>query len=141
MPLVYRHDLRPEAEEISRLYDAALLKRPTEDLDRIRRMYAGSNVVWTAWVDPDEGRSDLKLVGILRGWTDGAYDGYVCDLAVHPQYQKTGIGKELLARVAEHYGRDVQWILRASRIANHYYEHIGWKYVENGWFLAREDWA
>ena len=40
-------------------------------------MYEGSNVVWTAW-------DGARQVGILRGWTDGAYDGYVCDLAIDP---------------------------------------------------------
>ena len=132
MPITYRHDLRPDAAAIAQLYDAAGLIRPTKDLDRIHRMYEGSNIIWTAW-------DGSGMVGILRGWTDGAYDGYVCDLAVHPDYQKQGIGRELLARVAAHYGRDVQWVLRASKIAAKYYEHIGWKFVENGWFLPRQD--
>ena len=68
---------------------------------------------------------NARLVGILRGWTDGAYDGYVCDLAVDPSHQKQGIGEELLARVAAHYGPHVQWILRASKIATGYYQHLG----------------
>jgi GNAT superfamily N-acetyltransferase len=59
---------------------------------------------------------------------------------VHPDYQKQGIGRELLARVAAHYGDQVQWVLRASPIAANYYEHIGWKKIENGWFLERRAW-
>jgi len=102
------------------------------DLERIRRMYEGSNVVVTAW----EGE---RLVGILRGWTDGAYDGYVCDLAVHPLFQKHGIGRALLQR-AHANNPDVQWVLRASVIARDYYAHLGWQQIENGWYWPREPW-
>ncbi len=141
MAIQYCHDRCPDAAEIVRLYDAAPLFRPTHDSDRIRRMYERSNIVWTAW--DTAGASDLenaRLVGILRGWTDGAYDGYVCDLAVDPGYQKQGIGKELLVRVAAHYGAEVQWVLRASKIATEYYQHLGWQLIENGWCLPRKDW-
>lgn len=129
----YRNDLRPDAAIIAALYDSAALVRPTKNVDRIRRMYESSNVVWTAW-------RGNRLIGILRGWTDGAYDGYICDLAIDADYQKQGIGRELLARVSGQYGPEVQWILRASKIAAQYYEHIGWKRIENGWFLARAEW-
>jgi ribosomal protein S18 acetylase RimI-like enzyme len=141
MPIAYRHDSRPSAVEIIRLYDAAPLYRPTKDADRIQRMYEESNVVWTAWEADDA--SDLgnaRLVGILRGWTDGAYDGYVCDLAVDPGFQKQGIGRELLTRVTAHYGPQVQWVLRASKIAARYYEHLGWQAIENGWSWSRVSW-
>ena len=98
MPIAYHHDRRPSASEIVRLYDAAPLYRPTKDADRIQRMYEGSNVIWTAWeTAADPGSGNARLVGILRGWTDGAYDGYVCDLAVDSDFQKQGIGRELLA--------------------------------------------
>ena len=141
MLIVYRHDCRPSPADIIRLYDMAPLYRPTKDADRIRRMYEGSNVVWTAWETTDA--SDLgnaRLVGILRGWTDGAYDGYVCDLAVDPGFQKQGIGRELLSRVIAHYGPHVQWVLRASKIAAAYYKRLGWQAIENGWSWTRDNW-
>lgn len=121
---------RPAAGEIVALYTAALLRRPVDDPDRIARMYAGSPVVITA-------REGGRLVGVLRGWTDGAFDGYVCDLAVHPDHQRTGVGRELLAR-CEARSPEIQWVLRASIIAGRYYEHIGWSRIENGWFRARK---
>jgi len=133
MQIDYCYDRRPEAAEIARLYDAARLVRPTGDLKRIQKMYAGSTVVWSAW-------DCNRLGGILRGCNDGGYDGYVCDLAVDPDYQKQGIGRELLTRVAAHYGPEVQWVLRASKLATNYYEHIGWKKIENGWYWPRQEW-
>jgi ribosomal protein S18 acetylase RimI-like enzyme len=132
MPIVYRTDVRPEAALIAALYRAALLLRPVDDIVRIKRMYDGSNLIVTAWSAGD-------LAGILRGWTDGAFDGYICDLAVHPNYQNHGIGRELLARTRAT-SPQVQFVLRASKIAVDYYQHIGWQKIENGWFWPREPW-
>lgn len=126
----YRSDARPEAAVIAALYRVSPLNRPVDDVARIARMYAGSNVVLTAW-------AGAELVGILRGWTDGAYDGYVCDLAIHPDYQKRGVGRELL-RLAVEMDPQIQWVLRASKIATDYYQHIGWQKIENGWFWPRK---
>lgn len=127
--ILYRSDVRPDAQTIADLYRLSPLNRPVDDVDRIRRMFEGSNVVLTAW-------DDHRLVGILRGWLDGAYDGYVCDLAVHPDYQKHGIGVKLLELVRE--GQpEVQWVLRASKLAADYYRHIGWEKIENGWYWVR----
>jgi GNAT superfamily N-acetyltransferase len=129
--ITYRDDFLPPIKSIAALYRAAPLNRPIDDPQRIARMYSGSNIVHTAW-DGD------RLTGILRGWTDGGFDGYVCDLAVDPEYQKHGIGKELLRRVVAS-NRQVQFVLRASKIAREYYRHVGWQSIENGWFVPREE--
>lgn len=131
MSILYRTDARPDAQLIAALYRASPLYRPVDDLDRIAAMYTGSNVVLTAWDGP-------KLVGILRGWTDGAYDGYVCDLAVLPEYQKRGVGRRLLEMCTQS-GARIQWVLRASKLATDYYRHLGWERIENGWEWKRED--
>ena len=130
----FRADELPSPEAIAELYDAAHLRRPTSDLDRLKRMFQGSNVVLTCWDDePDAPR----LAGLLRGWTDYAFDGYVCDLAVHPEYHKRGIGEELLKRAQSIGAPEVQWILLASVIAKDYYAHLGWEAITNGWKWSR----
>lgn len=128
--IAYRDGVIPPAETVAALYRAAPLNRPVDDLPRIAAMYAGSNVVHTAW-------DGERLAGVVRGWTDGAFDGYICDLAIHPDYQQQGIGRELLRRLIES-NRQVQFVLRASQIAKEYYAHVGWKAIENGWFVPRE---
>jgi GNAT superfamily N-acetyltransferase len=127
--IAYHHDRRPGVQEISILYACAPLRRPIDDPDRIRKMYEGSNVVITAY-------ASASLVGILRGWTDGVYDGYICDLAVHPHHQRCGIGRRLLD---EALGRNpgIEWILIASPIAERYYAHIGWTPISQGWNRIR----
>jgi ribosomal protein S18 acetylase RimI-like enzyme len=126
----YAADERPDGPSIAALYTAAQLRRPVDDPDRIARTYAGSPIVLSAWDGP-------RLIGILRAWSDGAYDGYVCDLAVDPEYQNQGVGRELLHRCVSQSGA-VQWVLRASVVAAQYYDHLGWTRIENGWVWSRE---
>ncbi|MGH7194515.1 MAG: GNAT family N-acetyltransferase [Candidatus Saccharimonadales bacterium] len=125
----YRGDRCPEPAAIAELCRAALLNRPVDDLERIGRIYAASNLVFTAW----EGD---RLVGVLRGWSDGGFDAYICDLAIHPDVQRQGVGRRLL-ELASGGQPQVQFILRASQIARDYYEHLGWQKIENGWFQPR----
>lgn len=126
----YRHDIRPSPQQIAALYQHAGLKRPVHDLPRLQRMFEGANLVFSAW----EGE---RLVGVLRGWTDSAWVGWIADLAVHPDFQKLGIGKELLRRAIAT-SPEVTFNLRASDIARDYYTHLGWQKIENGWTWKRQ---
>jgi GNAT superfamily N-acetyltransferase len=134
--LEYRASDLPGPAAIAALYDAAKLRRPTFDLDRLGRMVKGSNVTLACFERQEDGGE--RLVGFLRGWTDYAYDGYVCDLAVHPDLQHRGIGRELLRRATSLGAPEVQWILLASMIAKDYYGHLGWEKLDNAWKWPRE---
>ncbi len=137
MGFIHRSDVVPDPKAIAELYDAAKLRRPTSDPARLKRMFQGSNVVLTIWEEREK-RFGNRLVALLRGWTDYNYDGYVCDLAVHPDFQKHGLGRDLLERVQSLGRPDVQWVLQASVIAQDYYVHVGWQKIENGWKWPRE---
>lgn len=134
--LTFHLDRRPGVEAIRALYAASPLRRPIQDPERIRQMFEASNVVISAYVGERKGE---RLVGLLRGWTDFAFDGYICDLAIHPACQKAGVGRRLLD-MALGLGEGVQWVLLASPIAKDYYAHVGWAKVENGWKMARSGW-
>ena len=45
--------------------------------------------------------SDDRLVGYVDVISDGIDDAYIRDLAVHPDYQRRGIGSKLIAMVLE----------------------------------------
>jgi ribosomal protein S18 acetylase RimI-like enzyme len=126
----YRDDLWPEPATIAELYRIAPLERPIDDLGRIERMYASANLVLTAW-------DSQTLVGILRAWSDGGFFGYIADLAVHPDYQHQGIGRELLRRAVAS-NTEVTFFLHAAPIARDYYPHIGWLKMDNAWGWRRE---
>ncbi len=125
----YATDPRPSLDAIRALYAAAPLRRPIGEPERIAKMFEHANVVIGAY-------DGERLVGLLRGWTDFAFDGYVCDLAIHPGYQKQAIGRRLLDEAAA-LGPDIHWILLASPIAKDYYGHLGWELLPNAWELPR----
>jgi GNAT superfamily N-acetyltransferase len=131
--LTYRLDRIPPVDAIRALYAAVPLRRPIHDPERIRRMFEDANVVISAY-DGDH------LVGLLRGWTDFVWDGYVCDLAVHPAFQKAGVGRQLLD-LAVGLGEGIQWVLQAAPLARDYYAHVGWEKIENAWKMNRAGWA
>jgi len=121
----------PDLDAIRALYAASPLRRPIGDPARLQRMFDHANVIISAW-DGD------RLVGLLRGWTDFAFDGYICDLAVHPAHQSQGLGRRLL-EAAQGTAEGVQWVLLASPLAKDYYAKVGWEAIENGWRLPRPE--
>jgi GNAT superfamily N-acetyltransferase len=129
--IAYRRDPRPGLEAIRNLYAAAPLRRPIGDPATIQAMFDHANLVLSAW-------DGTRLVGLLRGWTDFVFDGYICDLAVHPGYHRQGIGRELLDR-AQALGPNIGWVLLASPLAKDYYGGLGWEAIGNGWRRARRD--
>ena len=42
-----------------------------------------------------------ELVGVGRALADGKDCSYICDIAVHPDCQGTGLGKEIVSRLVE----------------------------------------
>lgn len=46
-------------------------------------------------------REDARLVGVGRALADGIDCSYVCDVAVHPSHQGTGLGKAIVEHLVE----------------------------------------
>ncbi len=126
----YRHNLPLDPSDVVRVFDASGLTRPTQDLPRIARMFAASNLVLSAW-------SEGKLVGVCRALTDYAYCCYLSDLAVDRGFQRQGIGKQLIQRVRAVIGEEVSLILLSAPGAMSYYPQAGFAKIENGFMLKR----
>ncbi|MHC4575243.1 MAG: GNAT family N-acetyltransferase [Planctomycetota bacterium] len=47
-------------------------------------------------------RDKEKLIGFVSVISDGAADAFLVDLMVHPDYQKQGLGKELVQRAIKY---------------------------------------
>jgi predicted N-acetyltransferase YhbS len=92
-------------------------RRPVDNRERILRMCHNANLIITA-------RHKGRLVGIARSLTDFAFCTYLSDLAVSEDYQKMGIGKELVRRVREAVP-EANLILLAAPKAVEYYPRIG----------------
>lgn len=127
----YRHNQPLDPAEVIRVYDASGIVRPTSDLPRIARMYAGSNLVISAW-------DGAKLVGVSRSITDFSYACYLSDLAVDRAYQKHGIGRELIRRTQAVLGDEVSLILFSAPGAMDYYPKVGFAKAENAFVVKRK---
>ena len=92
-------------------------RRPIDDTDRIKNMVENANLIVTA-------RDNGKLVGIARSVSDFVYCTYLSDLAVSLDYQKKGIGKELI-RQTKLAAPQANLILLSAPAAVEYYPKIG----------------
>lgn len=117
--------------ELAEVFIQSGIRRPVEDLPRLQKMLDQADMIITAW---DGG----KLVGIARAITDFSYCCYLSDLAVNKEYQKKGIGRELVRRVHEMLGEEISLILLASPVAMNYYPKIGFTKIENGYIIPRK---
>ncbi len=120
-----------DASEVIELYRDAGLPRPTDDADRIERMYSGSNLIVTA-------REDEKLVGIARSMTDGAWSCYLADLAVATSHQKAGVGRKLVELTKQAAGEESMVLLLSVPTAMEYYPKIGMERLDNAFIIWRE---
>ncbi len=130
MNIIYKMDSIPSAEQVIELYTNAGLPRPTGDTERIKKMYAHSNLVITAW------KADI-LVGVSRCLTDFSWCCYLADLAVRQDCMKQGIGKKLIELSKEKAGGQSMVLLLSVPTAMEYYPKAGMQKVENGFILYR----
>lgn len=105
-------------------------RRPIEDLVRVEAMVKNADLIITV-------RDNGKLVGIARSVTDFVYCTYLSDLAVDLEYQKRGIGKELI-RLTKQVTPQATTILLAAPKAVDYYPHIGMT-KHNACFLLTDE--
>jgi predicted N-acetyltransferase YhbS len=92
-------------------------RRPIDNMQTLSKMIAHGNLIITA-------RDNGKLVGIARSLTDFDYCTYLSDLAVNENYQKMGIGKELIKQTKLK-TPNAKLILLSAPKAVEYYPKIG----------------
>ncbi|MBE2218678.1 MAG: GNAT family N-acetyltransferase [Ignavibacteria bacterium] len=131
MVITYRANAALEAHQLSELFRASGIKRPVEDLNRIKKMIDNSNLVVTAW-DGD------RLVGIARALSDYSYCCYLSDLAVDKEYQRQGIGHELVNEVQKLAGEESNLLLVSASEAMDYYPKIGFDKCTNAFIVHRK---
>ena len=127
----YRRDPAVTAEEVADCFRRSGIRRPVDDVGRIGRMLKHANLTICAF-DGD------KLVGIARSLTDFSYCCYLSDLAVDKEYQRRGIGQELIRLMEEAIGEESMLLLLAAPDAMPYYPHVGFDKAENAWIKKRK---
>ena len=131
MEIQYKTDQIPSPEQVIDLYDNAGLNRPTQDRERIQKMYEHSNLVVTAW------DGDL-LVGVSRSITDWVWSCYLADLAVRKDYQKLHIGKTLIELTKAKVGEQSMVLLLSVPTALEYYPKVGFEKQESSFIMKRQ---
>ena len=85
-------------------------------IDHFNAGFINSTFVFSAWVEE-------RLVGCVRVLSDLHFRSIIYDLAVLPEYQHMGIGKELVRRcIGECDGSE--WLVQTDK-AKGFYEKIG----------------
>jgi len=102
-------------------------RRPISEPDRIAKMLEHGNLIITA-------RHNGKLIGVARSLTDFVYCTYLSDLAIDENYQKRGIGKELI-RQTKLASPKAKLILLSAPKAVNYYPKIGMTHMEQCYVL------
>ena len=91
LKLIYNSD-NIDWDELSNLYKIAPLgdKKPND----LKTVF--SNSMFKCFV-----YSDKTLIGVGRALADGMDCSYICDIAIHPEYQGKGIGKDIVNKLIE----------------------------------------
>ena len=127
--ITYRKEDQLSPDEFTEVLRSSTLgeRRPVNDADRVASMIKNANLIITA-------RDSGKLVGIARSVSDYSYCTYLSDLAVDKDYQRKGIGRELI-RLTKEYAPLAKLILLSAPAAINYYPRIGMKRHEHCYYL------
>jgi GNAT superfamily N-acetyltransferase len=103
-------------------------RRPVDEPERIRGMLENADVIVTA-------RTEGLLIGVSRAITDYSFCTYLSDLAVDQDFQRLGIGKELIRRTHQCAGLQTTLILLAAPRARTYYPKVGMHAHDSCWII------
>ncbi|MEO0796405.1 MAG: GNAT family N-acetyltransferase [Verrucomicrobiota bacterium] len=115
----YREDKELPEEQVVALYQA-LGWSSAEKPEQLMAGLRGSHRVISAW------HGD-RLVGIGSAISDGALVVYYPHLCVHPDYQRLGVGRQIMRRMTEHYAGFHQQQVVADSRAIGFYEKCGFE--------------
>ena len=116
MTILYRDGPPVDPLQLQQLFAAVGARRSLEPAF-LQAMVEGSRWVASAW----EG---TRLVGFARAVSDGVSNGYINTVAVHPDYQRQGIGRTLIHQLID--GREqVKFVLHTSVAGERLYRSLG----------------
>ncbi|MDY4201380.1 MAG: GNAT family N-acetyltransferase [Candidatus Fimadaptatus sp.] len=116
MDITYSSEHCPNDSELKELF-STVEWQVSRHIDRLSAaMYKYDNLI-TAW-------DGARLVGLVCSLDDGAVTAYINYLIVHPDYQRMGIGKELMRRILNEYRDFMRVELIADAGAAEFYDKL-----------------
>ncbi|HEY3251903.1 MAG TPA: GNAT family N-acetyltransferase [Ignavibacteria bacterium] len=131
MVITYKVNAKPEAHQLAELFAKSGIKRPVDDLNRIKTMIDNSNLMVTAW-------DGEKLVGSARAITDFGFYCYIADLAIDKEYQNHGIGHELVNEVIKQAGDECTMVVISPPETMEYFPKIGFERCGDAFIIPRK---
>jgi len=92
------------------------------------------NMLKSAWRNSDlvvTVRAGGELIGLARGLTDRSTTLFVCDVMVHPDHQKQGIGSELMRRLVAPFRNIYQIVLLTDPETLPFYRKLGYMHWDS----------
>ena len=120
-------------EELSNLYKIAPLgdKSP----DKLEIVF--NNSMFKYFVYDGE-----KLVGVGRALADGFDCSYICDVAIHPDYQGLGLGKAIIEKLVDDSKEHQKILLYAVPTKEPFYTKFGFSRMKTAMAIfKRREWA
>jgi ribosomal protein S18 acetylase RimI-like enzyme len=117
-------------EELSNLYRIAPLGK--KDANDLKVAFGNSMFKWFAY-------DDGKLIAVGRALADGRDCSYICDVAVHPEYQGRGLGKEVVSRLVEQSRNHKKIILYAAKGKEPFYLKLGFKRMTTAMAIFKDE--
>jgi len=77
-----------------------------------------------------------KLIGLARVFSDGVIHTTIADIVIHPDYRQRGIGKKIMEKIKERYGKTGIFI-EAFQRNKKFFENCGYKQKDNMVVLSR----
>lgn len=107
---------RVDWQELSELYRIAPLgnKAPND----LKQVFSNSRYRWFVY-------DGNQLIGVGRALADGVDCSYICDVAVHPDYQGQKLGKQILNKLIDASRGHKKIILYAKPGAEGFYYKLG----------------
>jgi ribosomal protein S18 acetylase RimI-like enzyme len=89
---------------------------------------------------------DGSLIGAGRAVADGIDCSYLCDIAVHPEFQGRGLGRAITMKLTELSAGHKKIILYANPGTESFYERLGFRRMKTAMATTRnarsgEDWS
>jgi len=133
MTVTYREVRQADHANVKRLLMAIGWGTRVADDERLARMLQGADRCIVA--------CDLeRIVGFGRALFDGASNGYISTVAVAPDLQGRGIGRELVKRLMEcEKPRQITWVLRSRPESRGFWAKMGFTPSELAMEIVRNE--
>ncbi len=129
-----RYDSVPPAtlnvEIILELMKAAGILNAGWTTERMTRALRGSALAICAW-------NGDRLIGFARVISDFAWISYLSHLAIHPEFQRRGVGKRLVEIVLQETSDETTLLVHSADSASGFYRSAGFEPYSNVFRIAR----